>query len=307
MPMEKSEIHLVRGGQAAAALVIGSERDGFRAWLVEEFQAGLEKLSGARLPEGDQAALPGHTPLLVLGGPRCNPLAAQAQELGLADFSSLAPEGYLIRRVELRGRTALLCGGNDEAGDLYAVYALLEHLGLVFQLTGDVVPQPRPDLPLPDLNLRHEPALRHRGLTYYDFCMPWAGLDEFRVLLDQMAKLRMNTLMFFFYAGAPWVEYAVRGEPVLIGDLYPQESGYRTLRLNTQTYTAADMPLGETEFGRQRVGSTEFQECHTPAQAHAEARDLLTAVIRPCPPAPYPDLAGCRGLSRHAPQPRPAR
>jgi hypothetical protein len=271
--------HLVRGGQAAAALVAGNHRDGFGAWLVEEFQAGLAKLSGARLPIAGLALRPDQTPVVALGGPVQQPLSARAQAEGLADFASLGPEGYLIRQVALAGRPTLLCGGNDDRGDLYAVYNLLEHLGLVFQLTGDVVPEARPDLPFPDLDLRCEPALCHRGLTYYDFCMPWAGLAEFRLLLDQMAKLRMNTLFFFSYAGAPWAQFAVGGEPVLLGDLYTRESGYRTLRLNTQTYTAAHMPLGGPEFGRHRVGSAEFQDCETPAQAHALAREMLNAVI----------------------------
>lgn len=277
--MEMEQPYLVRGGQPVAAIVSGKSSDTFRAWMIEELQTGLGKLAGTHLPMVANDALPAEIPLLALGGPGHNPLAAEVQRLGLADFTALAPEGYLLRRVVIENRTALLCGGNDEAGDLYAVYALLEHLGLVFQLTGDVVPQRIPDLPLPDLDLRHEPALPHRGLTYYDFCMPWAGLEDFRLLLDQMAKLRMNTLMFFCYAGAPWAEYEVRGEKVLIGDLYSPESGYRTLRLNTQTYTAEDLPLGGTQFGRQRVGSAEFQDCHTPTQAHALAREMLNAVI----------------------------
>lgn len=279
MPQGRRVEYLVRGGQAAAALAPGCHADGFGPWLVEEFQAGLARLSGARLPLTDPPSPAAPTPVVALGGPAHQPLAARAQAEGLADFDSLAPEGHLIRRVNLAGRPILLCGGKDQRGDLYAVYALLEHLGLVFQLTGDVVPEPRPDLPFPDLDRRCDPALPHRGLTYYDFCMPWAGLAEFRLLLDQMAKLRMNTLFFFSYAGAPWAQFSVDGEPVLLGDLYTRESGFRTLRLNTQTYTAEHMPLGAPEFGRQRVGSAEFQTCETPAQAHALARELLNAVI----------------------------
>lgn len=39
------------------------------------------------------------------------------------------------------------------------------------------------------------------------------------------------------------------------------------------------MPIGAEQFGRKRVGSAEFQDCQTPAEAHAAARQLLRAVI----------------------------
>ena len=50
----------------------------------------------------------------------------------------------MLKRIELAGVPMLLAGGNDDSGTMYAVYELLERLGMVFQLTGDIIPQPSP-------------------------------------------------------------------------------------------------------------------------------------------------------------------
>ena len=270
---------LVRNGVALSALVLGAGADSFRNWLAAELRQGLRRLTGVDIPVTTEAALPDVGVLLAVGGPATNALAARAAAACGCDFSQLPAEGYWLRTVTVDGRVVVLCGGNDDRGDMYGAYALLETLGLVFELTGDVVPETRPDLALPELAQRAVPVQPHRGLMYYDLLMPWAGLTEFSALLDQMAKLRLNRFMFFFYTGAPWVAFSYQGEPALIGDLYAPESGYRTLRMNTQAYEAADMPIGAEAFGRQRVGSAEFQGCQTPQAAHAAARQVLQQVI----------------------------
>jgi hypothetical protein len=270
---------LVCDGTAVAALVVGADADPFRHWLATELRRGLRQLTGVDVPVTTDMALPEAGVLLAVGGPAANPLAARAADACGCDFGQLPAEGYWLRTGHVDGRLVVLCGGNDDRGDMYGAYALLEVLGLVFELTGDVVPEPRPDLAVPELEQRAVPAQRHRGLMYYDLLMPWAGLAEFTALLDQMAKLRLNRLMFFFYTGAPWVSFSYQGEPALIGDLYTPESGYRTLRMNTQTYEAADMPIGAEAFGRRRVGSAEFQDCQTPQAAQAAAQQVLQQVI----------------------------
>jgi len=53
----------------------------------------------------------------------------------------------------LAGRTAVIVGGNDEVGTMYAAYELLERLGVAFQLTGDIIPQKKLDLAVPAIDL----------------------------------------------------------------------------------------------------------------------------------------------------------
>ena len=68
------------------------------------------------------------------------------------DFTVLKAEGgYLLKTVALDGRGAIVAGGNDPAGTMYAAYELLERLGIVFQLSNDVVPERKPTLDLPEL------------------------------------------------------------------------------------------------------------------------------------------------------------
>jgi hypothetical protein len=58
----------------------------------------------------------------------------------------------------VHGRRALVIGGNDEAGTMYAAYDFLERLGFVFLLTKDILPQKNADVLLPALDERIEPA-----------------------------------------------------------------------------------------------------------------------------------------------------
>ena len=87
----------------------------------------------------------------------------------------------------------LLAGGNDETGTMYAAYELLERLGIVFQLTNDIIPQQKPDLALPALDVRMEPALKHRGMHCCHGIRWYMGLADFRQEIDQLAKLKMNS------------------------------------------------------------------------------------------------------------------
>ncbi len=56
-------------------------------------------------------------------------------------FAGLKPDGFLVRTIDLEGRPAVVAGGNDEPGTMYAAYELLERLGIVFQLTNDIIPE----------------------------------------------------------------------------------------------------------------------------------------------------------------------
>ena len=108
---------------------------------------------------------------------------------------------------------------------MYAAYELLERLGVVFQLTGDIIPQHVADLKLPAMNVRMEPSLKYRGLHMRHFVMPWMGLDDFRRMIDQMAKMKFNYLEFYWYVGGPWIEYSHRGEKRHMDDAVHQGFG----------------------------------------------------------------------------------
>ena len=146
---------LAKGGQASAVIVLGKKSPAFYRWVAGELQSYVKKLSTADLPIVSDDQLPAEKFLILLGGPQFNPLVAETVRQRQADFAALKPEGFVLKTIAFHGRPALVVGGNDETGTMYAAYELLERLGIVFQLTNDVIPQQKPDLAMPALDVAH--------------------------------------------------------------------------------------------------------------------------------------------------------
>ena len=171
----------------------------------------------------------------------------------------------------------LLAGGNDEAGTMYAAYELLERLGIVFQLTNDIIPQQKPDLAMPALDVRMEPALKHRGMHCCHGIRWYMGLADFRQEIDQLAKLKMNVLQFYWGMGGPWVEFSYGGKMAEI--IYPKESGYCAWAWNSGT--AKSVKVGRECFPQDGyLGPPEFAKVQTQEEAYRTAREFLREVIR---------------------------
>lgn len=270
------DLIVVRGQKAQGSIVLGHNPNKFQIWLGQEMQRYLRMLTGAEFPVGNRQSATGIK--ILIGGPQSNEAIAEAQEKRLVNFSGLKQDGFILRQIEWNG-PAIVVGGNDDASTMYAVYDLMERLGVVFQITGDIIPERKPDLVLPHLDVRMEPALKYRGLHVRPFVLPWMGLADFRTLLDQHAKMKCNYFEFFWYAGAPWIEFSYQGEKVLIGDLQPKESGYLTWRINTGTFTTKDVEIGRQHFKTRRACAPEFQDCETQEEAFRVARHLLKQVI----------------------------
>ena len=275
---------IARAGQAAALIVVGDDASPSDRFVASELQKYLERLSGAKLEiiaAGEASLAAKSKSLLLVGGAANNPLVRQAESRRQANFQGLKPEGYLLRRITLDGRPALVVGGNDEAGTLYAAYDLLERLGFVFLLTKDILPQQRPDVTLPALDERVEPAFARRGL-HIDNCYPnqtlWS-LADWRKVIDQMAKMRMNYLQIFWFPNTPWLSYEYRGEKNFLGDASVKESGYMLWRWQQGSFLAKDVTIGREHFKYPRIAPPELQNVETPEEASQKAQDLLRAVI----------------------------
>ena len=268
---------LAKSGQANAVIVVGSKSPAFYRWVAGELQSYVKRLSTAELPIVADDRLPAEKSLILLGGPQSNPLVAEAVRQHRADFTALKPDGFLLKTIDFRGRPALVVGGNDETGTMYAAYELLERLGIVFQLTGDIIPQPKPDLAMPALDLRVEPALKHRGMHCCHGIRWYMGLADFRQEIDQLAKLKMNVFQFYWGMGGPWTEFSYRGKPAEI--IYPQESGYCAWAWNSGT--AKSVEVGRECFPQDGyLGPPEFAKVRTQKEAYATARQFLREIIR---------------------------
>ncbi|MBN1346698.1 MAG: hypothetical protein JXQ73_28665 [Phycisphaerae bacterium] len=270
---------LVKNGQADSAIVLGADSDPFHAWIAGELQRYIKSLSGGEPPIVSHDKTPPDKALLILGGPQVNPLCAAAQQQQMVSFAGLKPEGFVLKTVELDGRPTVIVGGNDEAGTMYAAYELLERLGVVFQLTGDIIPQRKPDLPLPALDVRMEPVLKYRGMHCCHGLRWHMGLADFRKHIDQLAKLKLNCLQFYAGIGSPWVEFSYAGK---VGEiLYPKESGYVAWGFGLSTSgTAKEMRVGRECFPQEYLGPPEFAHVQTQQEAFATAREFLHEVIQ---------------------------
>ncbi|NQU09487.1 hypothetical protein HQ590_01740 [bacterium] len=268
---------LVRGRAPQGSILVGAGASPLIHWVARDLQSYLQRLTGATVPVRP-AAEPGPGWRVVLGGPTINPLAARAESAGVVSFADLAEEGFLLKSVMWDGIPYLFIGGRDDRATMYAAYDFLERSGVSFQLTGDVIPVPQPDLAV-NLDVRQAPAIKRRGLHLRHFVMPWMGLAEFQQMIDQMARLKLNYLEFYWYVGGPWLEYAYQGEPARIGDIYHRESGYTAWRMETFHFSRSDMVVGRDCLPRERPCAPEFQDCQTPADALRVGQHLLHEMI----------------------------
>ncbi|NUQ63428.1 MAG: hypothetical protein HUU20_13195, partial [Pirellulales bacterium] len=276
-PSSPQDRFLANSGQPESVIVIGRDPGPFHRWVADELRQHIRKLSGASLPIVTDDAVPPGKPLILLGGPKSNPLVAAAEQEQLVRFAGLKPDGFVLRTIELEGRPVVVAAGNDEAGTMYAAYELLERLGIVFQLTGDIIPRQKRDLPVPSLDLRMEPALRHRGMHCWHGIRWYMGLAELRQEIDQLAKLKMNVFQFYWGMGGPWAEFSYGGKAAEISGT--KESGY--VAWPGASGTAKSVLVGRDCFPQDGyLGPPEFARVQTQDEAYRTARDFLREVIR---------------------------
>jgi hypothetical protein len=196
------------GADPSGVILIGEGAPPMEQYAARELQRYLYQLSG-HLPAIErakpEAALAG--PVFLIGRPADHPLLARLAAEGKIKVSpgDPGPQGYVLKIVPAGGSEALAIVGGDEVGCLYGVYGLLEdHYGVGFYLGGDVLPQRKTTLALVKVDERKTPAVAIRGF------LPWTNFpqsatsyswQDWRFIIDQMAKMRMNFLHIHNYNG----------------------------------------------------------------------------------------------------------
>lgn len=128
----------------------------------------------------------------------------QTDRIRLAVDAALKPEQYRLRTT---GETLTISGGSDVAV-LYGAYAFAEKLGVRFYLHGDVIPDGKIPFVIPPLDETRAPLFETRGiLPFHDFPEgpDWWSTDDYRVCVQQLAKMRMNFLGMHSYNWEPLV------------------------------------------------------------------------------------------------------
>ena len=115
-------------------------------------------------------------------------------------------QGFVLKKIEHRGQLVLCIAGNDAEGVLYGVYTLLsDYYGVGFYMSGDVLPAGKAELTIPEVDYYGAPRQKIRGF------LPWTNFpqsatsysfEDYRYVIDQMARMRMNFLFIHDYTGS---------------------------------------------------------------------------------------------------------
>jgi hypothetical protein len=130
--------------------------------------------------------------------------SARGKVVSLAVDTALGTDAY---RLKTEGDTLAITGGSPVAV-LHGAYAFAEKLGVRFYLHGDVVPDGKIPFALPTLDETKRPAFAQRGiLPFHDFPEgpDWWTNDDYRVVVAQLAKMRMNFIGMHAYNHEPLV------------------------------------------------------------------------------------------------------
>ena len=111
---------------------------------------------------------------------------------------------HAIRTIDVDGRRVHIITGATPTATLYAAYRFAHAIGVRFFLKGDFIPSTRRTS---DANSKHIPHLHEdstptfelRGLQpFHDFFEgpDWWDIDQYKSVLAQMTKLRMNFIGF---------------------------------------------------------------------------------------------------------------
>jgi hypothetical protein len=122
-------------------------------------------------------------------------------------------EAYILWTVSSGGRTVVAIVGGNSLGALYGAYRFAEHMGMAFELNGDVVPDARLPFVLPGLAEVSAPLFRIRGIQpFHDFPEgpDWWNTDDYLAIIGQLPKMGMNFFGLHTYPeGAPNAEPTV--------------------------------------------------------------------------------------------------
>lgn len=122
-------------------------------------------------------------------------------------------DDHRLLTLHAQGRKVLVLAGSTEVSTLYAAYRWAERLGIRFYLHGDVIPDGRRPLVLPDLDESRRPLFALRGIQpFHDFPEgpDWWNRDDYRAVISQLPKLGMN-----FFALHTYPEGRPNAEPTV--------------------------------------------------------------------------------------------
>lgn len=143
----------------------------------------------------------------------------RALEEGPLDRIPVAAGSHFVQLVQLPAGPLVVCSGIDSTSTLYAVYSLMEALGIRFRNHGDVIPRgghghglasllAQIHVTVPEQRVWQTPNMALRGSQpFADFPAgpDWWGVEEYKHFFEQMAKSKSNFLGLHTYHNEPTV------------------------------------------------------------------------------------------------------
>ena len=245
-------------------IVVDEEAPELERFAAGELRSMLERLFqvDARIEAGPHE---GQAALILVGSPSTNP--ALARVVG-RNWPNLSHQGLVLRRIQAV-RPTLVVGGGSAAATLWAVYELVERLGVRYLHYRDVYPKKRPWKALPQMDCVMEPNMRIRCWRLINDLahgpVSWS-LEENRRFLRQIAKMKYNRVHMSLWPQQPNIHYSFRGMAKPPGVLF---FGLRH-------------PIDEDTIGRERfVGMKVFTNPElVGADSHEEVRRRATELVR---------------------------
>lgn len=190
----------------SAQIVIGAEASEIEQYAARELQRYLYALSGTLLPITTDAKANSDA-AFVVGQPGTNKKISEYVQAGLLKVSPEDPgeQGYVLKSFKNKKQQVLAIAGSDAIGSLYGVYGLMEdHYGVGFYFDGDVMPETKRPLVIAAVDERKRPKQAVRGvlpwINFFQSATVWS-MSDFRHIIDQMTKMRMNLLNLHNYNG----------------------------------------------------------------------------------------------------------
>ena len=268
LPALMGETH-DRAPVAKYTVIVGPSPDQLELYAASELRKYIHDLYGFD-PELAGSEPPDQDGCFILGGPDRNPRTAAAMG---PDWPKISDQGIVLKRTRLGGKPAFVLAGGSPAATLWAVYEFAQRAGVRFLLEKDVLPLQPVAFPPENLDVVEEPRLRfrsYRGVNDLATSLVFYGANDYRHLIDQLAKLKFNVFYVSTYPSQPFVDYQFRGQAKTSGVLH---YGWK-LPIHPET-------IGRSRFGgRTEMNNPDLAAATTYRQRVEAGTGLLHEIFR---------------------------
>lgn len=174
---------------------------------------------------------------------------------GYLDFNDLTEDGFLIKTITKENKKITVLSGKTQVSTLYAVYEYAEQMGVGFSIHGDIYPEKKLNS-LPEIDCKKTPLFHVRGLhPFHDFPEgpDWWDLDDYKAVIEQMTKMKMNFIGFHTYPETAGEQYITEpmvwmGRPQDIFENGQVKHSYPALHFTTAAGSWGYPPLDTSEY-----------------------------------------------------------